>query len=1067
LYQPGAPEDLYPLPDVRLKLAAAADTGRAQTWGKVLNPENLLFYTSTDPGTDANTDAWPAVADVDFPAVDLPTAPDDAGYAEGAPDATLPDPPAVLPGYEPFTLRLDTAGQAVNLVADRAKQAVEAVIENVALVRRSMEAAPAVTNQLHGLIQQLLDDGRKKTQEFEQGLLNLQPVLSLPDKFHALLSRLRVDVRDKIAELATGYKGLNTTAADLVRSMQDTIRSRWETGWDVSVTAARDHLRQVVAGQADRSALRAEFEQVRNALERQMRSAESVLTRIDQAARHTSDVFSRWHDELVGFRLGLEVELRRTLNSAFDNQGQAIQENLDRALALALRGLAELQRRLSAASSACPGCFAEAVAQAQLAMRGLINALLRLPTLVTEIDPHMTRVLDAIDSFARAVEDVASAKIGRTRAALADLSAGLDALVDGGASSVLKALAQDLMDAADIGEVLHEADLQVRGKVGAWLSDARDRLNDAALVAEVRTVVQEITDVGNEQIAVVLSRRANDALLMAGGAYDLVKQRVGESSGSVRLAYSEYLGAAGSVVARVFRPVERTVREKARDLDLSRPAKELEKLADRTLRPAVAHGRAFVAQQMKLNRDRLNYYFHRAAGQAREIADAIEFTPAMALVNRVGREIEHLDLKSLGIRLPSKSVLDRVLPHVPSLPKLDLRDILPDFAGINLSRLFEGVRFPSYGSDAVRVTHGVDPSTRRAFAQCDVDLTMSETIDLFAVGPLTVRLVRPRFAAQTRIEVGLSGGPQRTVNASLSGEFLVLVGGTVVFAIVDAVLRFDTSGHLKFEMRPSSIRLHDALSFLSDLMSVSPAQSTADGEPSGFTVETIRQNDLPTGARALLNLSLPAIQTGAFSISNIALRTFFEVAVAEPGGFYLSTGLALSSKERPFNMSVLCLGGGGWFSVAAMYRPFATGNRLAGTLSVGLAVGASLPFDIVVAKGGVYFLISAGLDWTFGSGAGTTLLLRVAVGGEVVVLGIVSVSILFALEAEYRKGGEMKCTGIFALKIRICCFFSITIKKGITFTLAGGGSGPTTLKRLATIDIRGVVEAYLDTFALN
>lgn len=96
---------------------------------------------------------------------------------------------------------------------------------------------------------------------------------------------------------------------------------------------------------------------------------------------------------------------------------------------------------------------------------------------------------------------------------------------------------------------------------------------------------------------------------------------------------------------------------------------------------------------MRLSRDRLAYFFHDAAGELHALKNAVDFTPSVVLVNRLGRELEQIDLKSLGLRLPSASIAERFLPRLgASLPRLG--DILPDFAGINLEKLLQ-VELPS------------------------------------------------------------------------------------------------------------------------------------------------------------------------------------------------------------------------------------------------------------------------------------------------------------------------------------------------------------------------------------
>jgi hypothetical protein len=208
------------------------------------------------------------------------------------------------------------------------------------------------------------------------------------------------------------------------------------------------------------------------------------------------------------------------------------------------------------------------------------------------------------------------------------------------------------------------------------------------------------------------------------------------------------------------------------------------------------------------------------------------------------------------------------------------------------------------------------------------------------------------------------------------------------------------------------------------------------GKESGLSFELVLDNGFPVGARAVLNLPMPPLQAGAFAVSHIALRSRFEIA-APNGQFYLGVGFSISSRERPFTLTILCLGGGGWIDALAIYKPFAESGKLSARLSIGLAAGADFAFDIGVAAGGVYFLVSLYAEFTFGAGGGMRIALRVSVGGEVVVLGFISVCIDLYLEASYQSGGSLKCTGELSLSIEICWCFTLEVHQQVEFVLAG------------------------------
>jgi hypothetical protein len=134
----------------------------------------------------------------------------------------------------------------------------------------------------------------------------------------------------------------------------------------------------------------------------------------------------------------------------------------------------------------------------------------------------------------------------------------------------------------------------------------------------------------------------------------------------------------------------------------------------------------------------------------------------------------------------------------------------------------------------------------------------------------------------------------------------------------------------------------------------------------------------------------------------------------------------------------LFLGGGGYLELAAYYE---LGGGLSSRLQIGITAGASVALNIGVARGSVAFFVGIEVNWYAASAGGShvSVVLRVVLTGEVVVLAIISVSLLLALEAAY-SDGTLECTGILALSIKICWCFTITVRQRVHFTLGHGRS---------------------------
>ena len=280
-----------------------------------------------------------------------------------------------------------------------------------------------------------------------------------------------------------------------------------------------------------------------------------------------------------------------------------------------------------------------------------------------------------------------------------------------------------------------------------------------------------------------------------------------------------------------------------------------------------------------------------------------------------------------------------------------------------------------------------------------------------------------------------------------------------IVTLSQTTLEYTADGKLNFTVSPTNVVVHPPLNFLADLVKKVPSLNGT-----GLSLEILRNGgQIPYGFRSLLNLGLPPFKAGAFSLSNLDLHGFFELSIKQ--GFRIGSGVGLASKERPFNLTILFLGGGGWFDLAAYYR---LGGGLSSRLQIGISAGASIAFDIGVARGGVYFLVSLDLEWTEGSGGGHLAIeLLISLQGEVSILSIISVSLLLALAATYSEG-TLTCRGVLALTIKICWCFSISVHEDVQFTLAHN-SGSRADRSIEAADegkptIADIVDQYFSSF---
>ena len=154
----------------------------------------------------------------------------------------------------------------------------------------------------------------------------------------------------------------------------------------------------------------------------------------------------------------------------------------------------------------------------------------------------------------------------------------------------------------------------------------------------------------------------------------------------------------------------------------------------------------------------------------------------------------------------------------------------------------------------------------------------------------------------------------------------------------------------------------------------------------------------PTSVTAGFSIPIPTVGVGVLTIQNIA----FGAAVTVPfTGKPARARFNFSEREDPFLVTVIGLGGGGFFAIAL-------GLDGLEMFEMSIEVGASVALDLGVASGEVHAL--AGFYFKLESKAPDpdkiTLEAYIRLGGSVNVLGIASVSVEFYLGLKYQDPPE-------------------------------------------------------------
>ena len=184
------------------------------------------------------------------------------------------------------------------------------------------------------------------------------------------------------------------------------------------------------------------------------------------------------------------------------------------------------------------------------------------------------------------------------------------------------------------------------------------------------------------------------------------------------------------------------------------------------------------------------------------------------------------------------------------------------------------------------------------------------------------------------------------------------------------------------------------------------------------------------GMTAGFTLALPNVSIGVFNLSNMSLGADVQVPFL---GKAVTVGFNFCTRERPFTIAVVFIGGGGWF----LLRLSPDGLDV---LELGLEAGAILAVDFGVASGSISAMLGIymRLEGEKGSLSGYFRL-----RGEVDVLGLISASIELYLELHYEfDTGKMIGSAKLTIKVEVF-FFSTSVTLTCERQFAGSKGDPS------------------------
>jgi hypothetical protein len=207
-----------------------------------------------------------------------------------------------------------------------------------------------------------------------------------------------------------------------------------------------------------------------------------------------------------------------------------------------------------------------------------------------------------------------------------------------------------------------------------------------------------------------------------------------------------------------------------------------------------------------------------------------------------------------------------------------------------------------------------------------------------------------------------------------------------------------------------------------------------------------------SGIAAGFSVGLPNLAIGVFSLSNLSLSADLKLPFI---GDAPTVGFAFCSRERPFTLAVMFLGGGGFFGLRLNPKGLVL-------LEASLEFGACLALDFGVASGSVSVMAGVYLRLEAQDGSLTGYL---RIRGEVDVLGLISASIEMYMGLTYEFGsGKVVGKATITVEVEVL-FFSASVSVSCERRFAGSAGDPTFADVMGPYADDGPWVTYCQAFA--
>jgi hypothetical protein len=229
------------------------------------------------------------------------------------------------------------------------------------------------------------------------------------------------------------------------------------------------------------------------------------------------------------------------------------------------------------------------------------------------------------------------------------------------------------------------------------------------------------------------------------------------------------------------------------------------------------------------------------------------------------------------------------------------------------------------------------------------------------------------------------------------------------------------------------IELADGIKFAGDLEFVEQLRNAI---PPGIFGDGPSLDITPTELRAGFAVALPPITVAVFSLQQVSLYAGLVLPFQDGKPVF---EFKFAERHRPFLLTIAIFGGGGFFGL----QVGADGLK---QMEASLEFGGAFALDIGVASGGVFIMAGIYFAMKIDDVGQTQITLSgyLRCGGEVTVLGLVSISVEFMLSFTYMSAPVDKVQGRATLVVSVkVAIFSVSVELTVERSFGGHGGDPT------------------------